>query len=132
MPQHWIIRAIAYNNVNDYLINSTKKPVIPHHYMTFNNDYKLVCYYYFPNEANGTDVLLAEDIDPNLCTHINAAFANIVNSSLHVEEYQLTFLKSLVDLKKVNKNLKVLVSVGGAGNDMGFPMMVVNHLNRKM
>lgn len=91
-----------------------------------------MCYYNLPDKTKTiADALLAQDIDPNLCTHINGAFANIVNNSLQLEEYQLHSLKSLVALKNINKNLKVLVSVGGAGNDMGFPMMVIDHLNRK-
>lgn len=132
VPQHWIIRAINYNHISDYLLNNTKKTDKQHKSMPFNYDYKLVCYYNLPAATHkNVNFLLVEDIDPNLCTHINTAFADIVNNSIHLEEHQVESIKSLVGLKKINKNLKVLVSIGGAGNDMGFPMMVANHENRK-
>lgn len=75
--------------------------------------------------------LKAKKIDADLCTHINAAFALIANNTLYLNEVQLESLKTIVDLKKKNKNLKVLISVGGAGNDTGFPEMVLDHKNRK-
>lgn len=76
--------------------------------------------------------LAAGSLDANLCTHINVAFARVINNSLHFDDAQLKTLQNVVDLKQKNADLKVLVSVGGAGDDMGFPEMVVDHQNRKM
>ncbi|CAG9831103.1 unnamed protein product [Diabrotica balteata] len=93
--------------------------------------FKLVCYYALP--TNDQEVLKVEDLDPHLCTHINAAFGKVVNKTLHMTEPFTSSLKKLVKLKEVNKDLKVLISVGGAGNqDNGFPEMVLNHSNRKI
>lgn len=76
-------------------------------------------------------ILDTSQLDADLCTHINAAFARIVNNTLELDNVQINALKDVVDLKKKNQNLKVLISVGGAGNDMGFPDMVVDHQKRK-
>lgn len=92
--------------------------------------YKLVCYYNFPNQD--VDALKPGQIDPFLCTHINLAFATIQNNSLYLDATQLKTVQAVVDLKKINLNLKILLSVGGAGNNDGFPQMVLNHTNRKM
>lgn len=93
-----------------------------------NTDFKLVCYYNFPG---GSRSLQPENIDPFLCTHINVGFAHVDQNVLKMTEDDLEVLKSVTHLKKINENLKVLVSVGGAGNDGGFDEMVVNHTNRK-
>lgn len=93
------------------------------------NKFKLVCYYSLPDDSSSLQI---EHLDPHLCTHINSAFAHIVNNSLYMTEYQKENLKKMVKLKEVNKDLKVLVSVGGAGNvNNGFPEMVFNHSTRK-
>lgn len=93
------------------------------------NTFKLVCYYSFPVTS---DSLLPEEIDPYLCTHINAAFAGVVNNTLSMNSNSFEVLKELVNLKMVNPKLKILICVGGASNDGGFSEMVMNHANRKM
>ncbi|RZC33216.1 chitinase-3-like protein 2 [Asbolus verrucosus] len=99
---------------------------------TFNqiDDFKLVCYYNFPTDDFNT--LQPKNIDPFLCTHINVGFANVYNNTLTLDVSQLEILKSVVGLKKINNKLKILISVGGAGNDTGFAEMVLNHATRKL
>lgn len=97
--------------------------------------FKLVCYYSFPSDENlksrSSGILLPDNIDPDLCTHINIGFASVVNNSIYLSESQKNVVKTMVDLKKENSNLKVLLSIGGAGNGDGFSQMVLDHANRK-
>ncbi|XP_050304967.1 probable chitinase 10 isoform X2 [Anthonomus grandis grandis] len=61
----------------------------------------------------------AEDLDANLCTHVIYAFASLdpdsYNAVANDEEYDIVQggYKSVVSLKRFNKNLKVLLAVGG-------------------
>ena len=66
-------------------------------------------------------------INANKLTHINYAFASIINGEIAFrfrnpdhEARLKQNLKKLTDLKKVNPDLKILVSVGGWGNCAGF------------
>ncbi|XP_044762691.1 chitinase-3-like protein 2 [Coccinella septempunctata] len=89
---------------------------------------RLVCYYNFP----GTNDLQPKDIDAFLCTHIIVGFLNVNTShEIGVSETQVEILQRVNDLKVKNPHLKVLVSVGGAGNTKGWSGMVSNHINRK-
>lgn len=131
-PQIWLHRANVYNNVTNFAlvkINETNRYTKPRlHY----SEYKLVCYYMLPSAGDKREeILQTSALDADLCTHINAAFASVENNTLQLDEIQIKALQDVVDLKKKNKNLKVLISVGGAGNDMGFPDMVLDHQNRK-
>lgn len=129
LPQQWITRAITYNNINNYIINKTQQIINQHNYLISNKEVKLVCYYFVQNDTENS--LNAENIDPNLCTHINIAFASVANDSIYLDDYQIVGLQKIVQLKEFNKKLKVLLSIGGAGNDLGFPRMVMDHENRK-
>lgn len=83
-----------------------------------------MCYY-----TKGSQ-LTPNNVDPHLCTHIIIGFASVVNCTLDLGE-DLTIYREMVELKKFEPNLKIMVSVGGADNDSGFPEMVLNHANRK-
>lgn len=90
------------------------------------------CYYNTPSPVAPGRQLLPSDIHPQLCTHINVAFARVVNKSIYLEHYQYQTLLDIVQLRKLNPKLKILLSVGGAGNDKGFSDMVVDHASRKI
>lgn len=106
-------------------LNTTKNQLVDG---TIN--YKIICYYYLPKK-NTTSSLTPGKIDPHLCTHINVAFATVVNNSIFLSTEQLEIAQDVMKLKQKNKNLRVLLSIGGASNAEGFPMMVLNHRNRK-
>lgn len=89
------------------------------------------CYYNTPSTYAARELLPA-NIHPHLCTHINVAFARVENKQIQMDEIQYRALRDIVKLKKVNPNLKILVSVGGAGNEGGFSEMVINHASRKV
>ncbi|KAF5304205.1 hypothetical protein FQR65_LT08012 [Abscondita terminalis] len=91
---------------------------------------RLICYYTF-SSPNDTNVLNPDRIDPLLCTHLIVGFAYVSNNSLHLTEHQLGVFNATTLLKVKNPNLKVLVSIGGAGGNIGFPEMVVDHQHRK-
>lgn len=62
---------------------------MPDHLKTKNHykslpEYKLVCYYSVPSptSTNKVNVLKSNEIDPNLCTHINVGFMCIENNSI--------------------------------------------------
>ncbi|XP_046962124.1 chitinase-3-like protein 1 [Vanessa cardui] len=98
----------------------------------YENDGNVVsCYYNTPNPRNDSQ-LTPSNIHPHLCTHINIAFAQIRNNQIYLEDSQLDVIPDIVKLKTYNPNLKVLLSVGGAGNNDGFSKMVVNHASRKV
>lgn len=93
------------------------------------------CYYNTPSLVAPTATgrqLLPRDIHPHLCTHINVAFARIVNKAIYLEDHQYVTLRDIVQLRKVNPKLKILLSVGGSGNDRGFSDVVVDHASRKI
>ncbi|KPJ13351.1 Chitotriosidase-1 [Papilio machaon] len=88
------------------------------------------CYYNTPSPGP-TPQLRPSAIHPHLCTHINVAFAQIRNKEIYLDNEQYESLTQVVLLKRMNPNLKILLSIGGAGNDTGFPNMVINHASRK-
>lgn len=96
-------------------------------------DKVITCYYNTPNRsANASRQLFPSQIHPHLCTHINIAFARVVDKQIYLEPSQYEALQEVINLKKVNSQLKVLLSVGGAGENNGFSEMVVDHASRKV
>nr|QGT33337.1 chitinase-3-like protein 2 [Rhynchophorus ferrugineus] len=120
-------RATLYNNLKPFH-NLSDIPEFGHTDAVDDNVFRLVCYYNFPSDSYSLQV---KDIDPFLCTHINVAFASVHNNSINLNEVHLGYLQEVVKLKDTNKNLKILLSIGGSGNSDDFPEMVKNHTNRK-
>ncbi|XP_054160532.1 probable chitinase 10 [Oppia nitens] len=102
---------------------------------------KLVCYYtnwsqYRPKEGK----YLPENIDPNICTHIIFSFgwmkANKLTSFDATDETnngKKGTYERVVDLKKQNPNLKVLLAVGGwSFGTERFKVMSSNRYNRQV
>lgn len=93
-----------------------------------NHNLKRFCYYTVPS---GEWPLLAPDeIDVNLCTHIIVGFATVSNFSIAPlkDEDEIIF-KNILQLKKKSPFLKVLLSVGGAGDDKGFRSIIKTEKN---
>lgn len=102
---------------------------------------KVICYYAsWAVTRPGNGKFVPEDIDPNLCTHVNYAFLGLNDDgSLQVLDEEndinqgkiglrtswflslkiLGGLKRVSALKEVNPDLKVLLSIGGAAADTG-------------
>ncbi|OXU26053.1 hypothetical protein TSAR_003864 [Trichomalopsis sarcophagae] len=114
---HWFWH---HNATNSTAFGSTIKPIDEHF---------VVCYY-TKRRDNSSSQLTPNNVDPHLCTHIIVGFASVVNCTLDLGE-DLSIYREMVELKKFEPNLKIMVSVGGADNESGYPEMVLNHANRK-
>ncbi|KAK6617918.1 hypothetical protein RUM43_014147 [Polyplax serrata] len=86
---------------------------------------KLVCFYIFTKEFQ-------PGIMRDLCTHIIVGFFGINEETYCLDNSteKLQELNEVAALKQVQKDLKVLLSVGGAGFN-GFNLMVAKHVRRK-
>lgn len=103
-----------------------------------NGGHKIVCYYTTPAMSGSgrrrrsvRSNLYPDHIDPYLCTHLNVGIAEIVNGTVYINDDLRVVFNHTRQLKKANRELKVLVWVGGAGVG-GFSEMVVNHASRKL
>lgn len=66
-------------------------------------------------------------------THINYAFANIKNGQVILgDDNDADDIKKLNDLKKVNQNLKILISVGGWSWSGNFSDAVLTEISRQI
>lgn len=95
-----------------------------------NKDYKIIAY------VAGWNDFESEDIDAEHLTHINYAFANIINGKVSegegkAERDSLNYIK-LRSLKNRNPNLKIIVSIGGWGWSGGFSDAVSTDSSRKI
>nr|XP_022903706.1 chitinase-3-like protein 2 isoform X1 [Onthophagus taurus]XP_022903707.1 chitinase-3-like protein 2 isoform X2 [Onthophagus taurus] len=95
------------------------------------DNFRLVCYYNLPADEHSNELQI-NDLDPNLCTHLNVGFASIENNTINFTKTNIEMTQRIInDLKGVNKDLKVLLSIGGSGSS-GFNEMVKNHTTRKI
>lgn len=86
-PSQWVQRAIKYNSFDETTVKK-ELPEYSHKNYRYKNlpDFKLVCYYSIPDlESNGNS-LHSNQIDPNLCTHINVGFVPIKNNSIELSQ----------------------------------------------
>lgn len=128
MPLLWENRATQYSyHFKD--MKSNKHIHLTNQHINEIEEFKLVCYYNFP--GRGFNTLKPENINPQMCSHINVAFARVVNNTIHLEKSELEVLQSVIKLKLKNDQIKILVSVGGAADDGGYSEMVLDHNNRK-
>lgn len=78
-----------------------------------------MCYYTVPTDE--WPDLRPSHIDVSLCTHIIIGFAQISGGLLTpIGDKDEIIYKEVIGLKKTAPELKVLLSVGGASNDLGF------------
>jgi len=92
----------------------------------------VVCYY---SSWSYYDGVKPEDLDANLCTHLNYAFITIwEDGNLKVEDDELDIkdglFKRVTSLKKKNPKLKVLLSVGGADSGSIFKKIAKDSAKR--
>lgn len=105
------------------------------------NNKKIVCY--FTNWAQyrqGDGKFVPEDIDPTLCTHIIFAFGwmkkhklSAFDASDDTKNGKKGLYERVIDLKKKNPSLKVLLAVGGwSFGTQRFKEMASNSYNRRL
>ena len=86
--------------------------------------YKIVCYYTnWAQYRTKPATFLPENVNGSLCTHVIFAFAKITDGELQAYEWNdesTDWSKGMYEriglLKKENKDLKILVAVGGNSN----------------
>ncbi|KAL7985303.1 hypothetical protein Chor_003873 [Crotalus horridus] len=78
--------------------------------------FNLVCYFTSWSQYREAPAgFVTDDIEPDLCTHLIYAFANISGNQItHYEWNDATTYENLRGLKTRNPKLKILLSVGGA------------------
>ncbi|XP_043487176.1 probable chitinase 10 [Polistes fuscatus] len=85
------------------------------------NDYKVVCYYTnWSQYRTKVGKFMPEDIQPDLCTHLVFAFGWLKKNKLtsfesndETKDGKIGLYERIVNLKKSNPSLKILLAVGG-------------------
>lgn len=121
-------RATVYSEWSQYPESTETELILANEVKNY--DKVISCYYNMPNMQNINGELLPLNIDPFLCTHINAAFASIAKGIIILANNKRKVLQQLRTLKEKNSKLKILISIGGS-HDYGFANMVINHASRK-
>ncbi|XP_067133094.1 acidic mammalian chitinase-like [Centruroides vittatus] len=93
------------------------------------NNKKIVCYYRY--QGNESHRLTPDQIDVNLCTHIILGFAGVHKSEVSYDIEDIPGYRWTVSLKDKNPNLKIMLSLGGGGNEGGFTEAVSSKENRE-
>lgn len=87
--------------------------------------FQRICYFKVDDKLN------VSSVDGSLCTHLIVGFAIINNGKIVPTQPQdVEVYRNAVQLKKVLPQLKVMLSVGGGGGDMGFHEACGSSLNR--
>ncbi|CAK9822299.1 Acidic mammalian chitinase [Anthophora retusa] len=129
----WLRRARMYAESTKENQNADRNNSIssPQHFYTNSSKQIIVCYYSVSSDLNTLWELNPSHIDPNLCTHIIVGFASVVNCSLDLGS-NLSVYKDVIALKKLQPELRVMISAGGSNElHLSFSEMVQNHSNRK-
>lgn len=91
-----------------------------------NCKFKRICYLRV-DESNRIDVSL---INSSLCTHIILCFATAQNGTIAPNDQKdLIYYRNVTQLKKKFPELKIMLSVGGGGDDRGFHQICANQTN---
>lgn len=94
---------------------------------TMSNDKKVIAYVHSLKDNWGENFEKAKQI-----THINYAFANIKDGEIIIGKHiDVENFKKLNELKKVNPNLKILISVGGWSWSKNFSDAVLTQESRE-
>ncbi|XP_015439737.1 PREDICTED: chitinase-3-like protein 2 [Dufourea novaeangliae] len=129
----WLRRARMYAESTKENQNADRNNSISSSQQLYTNSTRqiIVCYYTISRDLNTLGELNPSHIDPNLCTHIIVGFASVVNCSLDLGKGSSIY-KDVVALKKLQPELRVMISIGGSNElHLGFSEMVKNHTNRK-
>lgn len=104
-------------------------------------DTKFVCYFIAPKVSHALQSkqrAVATELQPHqipatLCTHINVGIAGVRDNRIYLPANVQAALSQVTELRRRNKQLKVLLWIGGADDASdGFSEMVTVHANRKL
>ncbi|KAG8179957.1 hypothetical protein JTE90_015406 [Oedothorax gibbosus] len=116
------MRLLEYSFVFCYLIF----PVLSCKSKKGNTELLRVCYY-----KVGEDNLTPSKLNTTLCTHIIAGFSSVEDGVIKLgDDKKRQLYRETTSLKKKNPKLKVLLTIGGGGNNSGFSQAYNSTFNR--